>query len=90
MVNPKGKPTYDEGDIIFVDPDVHAEHGMNVVVRLDDQNEATFKKLIIEGERRYLKALNPAWPPENPGQILPINGNATLCGVVMGKWVPEW
>jgi SOS-response transcriptional repressor LexA len=41
--------------------------------------------LIIEGDRKYLKALNPAWPE----QIIEINGNATICGVMIGKWVPE-
>lgn len=43
--------------------------------------EATFKKLIVEGNERYLKALNPAWPEP----IIRINGNATICGVVVFK-----
>lgn len=85
MKNPHGKPSYDAGDIIYVDPKIQAKHGDRVVVRLDDSNEATFKQLIIEGEKRYLKALNPAWPEP----IIEINGNATICGVVMGRWVPE-
>ena len=85
MKNPHGKPSYDDGDIIYVDPNIQAKHGDRVVVRLEDSKEATFKQLIIEGERRYLKALNPAWPEP----IIEINGNATICGVVMGRWVPE-
>ena len=52
-----------------------------VVVRLDDKREATFKKLVVEGDRRHLRALNPAWPEP----IILINGNATLCGVVILK-----
>lgn len=89
MVNPNGRPSYEEGDVIFVDPDRLPNHRDRVIVRLDDENEATFKQLFIEGEKMYLKALNPAWPPENPGEIIPVNGNATICGVVVGKWVVD-
>lgn len=85
MYNPGGEKSYNDGDIIFVDPDRAANHKSMVVVRLDDEEEATFKQLIIEGKRTYLKALNPAWP--NP--IIEVNQNATICGVVIGKWVFE-
>lgn len=80
------EPRYQAGDIIFVDPDARAEHGKHVVVRLDDEREATFKQLVVEGGQRFLRALNPDWP--GPKLIL-IEGNATICGVVIGKWVPE-
>lgn len=85
MYNPEGRPSYAEGDIIFVDPDRDANHGDRVIVRLDDQQEATFKQLLIEDGKKMLKALNPGWKP----RYIPINGNATICGVVIGKWVPE-
>jgi len=85
MENPGGKHSYSDGDIIFVDPDRQSENGSRVVVRLDDNKEATFKQSVIEGEKRYLKALNPAWPEK----IIEINGNATICGVVFGKWTDE-
>lgn len=77
------EPKYQHGDIIFVDPDVPAEHGSNVVVRLDDENQATFKQLVVEDGRKYLRPLNPDWQP----RMIPINGNATICGVAIGKWV---
>ena len=80
------EPKYQDGDIIFVDPGVVAEHGKNVVVRLDDDQEATFKQLVVEGGQKFLRALNPDWPGP---KLIPINGNATICGVVIGKWVPE-
>ena len=51
------EPRYQSGDIIFVDPDAGAEHGKHVVVRLDDEHEATFKQLVIEGGQRFLLAL---------------------------------
>lgn len=85
MANPSGRPSYSDGDIIFVDPDKEANHGDRVIVRLDDHAEATFKQLLIEDGRKLLKALNPEWAP----RYIPINGNATIAGVVIGKWVPE-
>lgn len=81
MENPHSRKSFFDGDIIFVDPEKCADHNSLVVVKLDDSNEATFKQLIIEGEERYLKALNPAWPE----QMIKINGNATICGVVIAR-----
>ncbi|PKG37169.1 LexA family protein [Psychromonas sp. Urea-02u-13] len=72
-------PKFNEGDLIFVDPAVEPTNGKYVVARLDDENEATFKQLIIEGGHKFLKAANPAWPT----QIQPINGNFTIVGVVI-------
>lgn len=85
MFNPAGRPSYADGDIIFVDPSRDAKHGDRVIVRLDDHAEATFKQLLIEDGRKMLKALNPEWSP----RYIQINGNATITGVVIGKWVPE-
>lgn len=79
MFNPHGRPSFHDGDLIFVDPQRDAIHGSLVVVRLEDSTEATFKRLIIEGDKKYLKALNPAWPEP----MIKINGNATICGVVI-------
>lgn len=81
MNNPHGQPSFSAGDLIFVDPDRQWENGSLVVVRLDDDKEATFKKLIVEGRRKYLRPLNPAWPE----QVIEINGNATICGVAIFK-----
>lgn len=85
MYNPMGKHTYSDGDIIFVDPEKDAVNGSRVVVRLEDSKEATFKQLVIEGEKMYLMALNPSWPD----RIIEVKGNATICGVVIGKWTDE-
>jgi len=81
MWNPHGRPSFQDGDLIFVDPDRSAVHGSMVVVRLDDEQEATFKQLVVEGDRRYLRAANPSWPD----RIVQIDGNATICGVVIFK-----
>jgi len=81
MLNPHGRPSFADGDLIYVDPEREAVHGSLVVVRIDGNMEATFKKLVIEGEQKYLRPLNPAWPE----QIIRINGNATICGIVIFK-----
>jgi len=66
-----------EGHCVLVDTGREAKNGSLVVAKLTDANEATFKKLIIDGGQRYLKGLNPAWP------MTPINGNCRIIGVVV-------
>jgi SOS-response transcriptional repressor LexA len=88
MFNPGSKPSFEEGDIGFFDPDVTPQPNTRlmqscVVVRLEDKHDSTFKQLIEEGGRRYLKALNPPWPEP----IIEVNADATICGVAIGKWV---
>ena len=73
------EPKFFDGDLIFVDPEAECIHGSYVVARLDDNNEATFKQLIIESGQKFLKAANPNWPD----QLIPINGNCTLVGKVV-------
>lgn len=75
------EPRFHDGELIFVDPQGEARNKSFVVVRLDDSKEATFKQLIIEGDKRYLKPLNPHWPEP----VIQINGGATICGVVIFK-----
>jgi SOS-response transcriptional repressor LexA len=82
MYNPAGKPSFSEGDIIFCDPERRAINKSLVICRLDDQPEATFKRLLIEDGVKMLEALNPSWPQ----RIIKINGNATICGVVFGRY----
>lgn len=76
MLNPNTGEGFPEGCIIVVDPGVEHQNGHYVVVRLDDSDEATFKQLVIDGSKRYLRPLNPRYP------IIEINGNASICGVV--------
>ncbi|MBL4833625.1 MAG: helix-turn-helix domain-containing protein [Pseudomonas sp.] len=84
MFNPHERRSFRDGDLIFCDPDAQAGNGSMVVVKLDDSQEATFKQLVVEGAERFLKPLNPAWPEP----IIKINGNAHICGVVIGKYEP--
>ncbi len=75
------EPKFHEGELIFVDPNALAGHGKYVVVRLDTSNEATFKQLIVEEGKQYLKALNPDWP----NRIIEVDEEASICGVVVFK-----
>lgn len=80
------EPEYHDGDWIFVDPDRPAENGAHVVVRLEEEYEATFKKLVVdENGHKYLMALNPSWPD----RVIKINGKATIVGVVIFSGKPR-
>ena len=71
-------PRFPDGDYIFVDPDRPAETGGFVVVRRPEGGDATFKQLIEEDGRRFLKAANPDWPE----RIVEVAPGAAVCGVV--------
>lgn len=72
------EPEFPEGAIIIVDPDREPINGSYVVARLDEDMEATFKQLVLDGSRKYLKPLNPRYP------LLEVNGKkVTICGVVI-------
>jgi SOS-response transcriptional repressor LexA len=53
-----------EGTFILVDTEADVQSGKLVIAKLADSNEATFKKLVEDGGRRFLKPLNPAYPIE--------------------------
>jgi len=72
-------PEFLEGDIVVVDPDRRAENGSYIIARLDNEAEATFKQLVIDGGTTYLKPLNPRYP------ILTVETDATIVGVVVSK-----
>ena len=63
MTSPIGQ-TIAEGALILVDTEADATHGKLVIAKLGNSNEATFKKLVEDGGRKYLKPLNPAYPTE--------------------------
>lgn len=65
------------GTLVLFDTGRDAKNGSLVIAKLDDSNEVTFKKLIIDGGKKYLKGLNPVWPP------IEVNGNCTIIGVAI-------
>ncbi|EMJ6797637.1 helix-turn-helix domain-containing protein [Morganella morganii] len=66
-----------EGSLVLVDTGREAINGSLVIAKLTESNEATFKKLVIDGGSMMLRGLNPAWP------IVPVNGNCKIIGVVV-------
>lgn len=77
MTNPYGSPSLPPGSIVIIEPNRAPRHNDIVVARLDDSQEATIKKLIIDGSQKFLKPLNPQYP------VIEINGNCTICGVAV-------
>lgn len=75
-------PDFIPGEIIYVDPLVEPQSGSCVVVRQNGDNEATFKQLMYDGSKKYLKALNPNWPTP----IIEMLPDAVICGVVIGSY----
>ena len=69
-------PSIPEGYLILVDPGLPANNGSLVVAKLTDTNEVTFKKLVIDAGKTYLKPLNPDY------RTIEVNGNCHIVGVV--------
>lgn len=62
--------------LIIVDPDERVTNGSYVLARQNTSSQMVFKQFIIDGNRRYLKPLNPRYP------ITEITPQAIICGVV--------
>lgn len=83
MYNPGHRETFEEGDIILVDPERPAHNGSLVIAMLADSGECTFKKLYQEDGHTMLKALNPNWSP----QYIKLESETQIIGVVFEKQV---
>jgi SOS-response transcriptional repressor LexA len=84
MTNPSGVPSFPEGSVIIVDPSRTEAHGALVVVRFDNESEATFKRYEEDGGSKLLVPLNPSFP------TIPIDRPATFCGVVVSRAEEEF
>ncbi|MFQ6574159.1 LexA family protein [Pseudomonas sp. UM16] len=71
-----------EGMMILVDTEADVTSGKLVIAKLANSGEATFKKLVEDGGRRYLKPLNPEYKMVECGEDCRIIGVAVR---VMGK-----
>jgi SOS-response transcriptional repressor LexA len=76
MTSPVGM-SITEGTLILVDTEADAQSGKLVVAKLADSDQATFKKLVDDGGRCFLKPLNPAYPIEMCAE------NCRIVGVVV-------
>ncbi|MDR8288981.1 helix-turn-helix domain-containing protein, partial [Acinetobacter baumannii] len=76
-------PKFEPGDRIYVNPDYPVfdlKTNDLVIVACAGESEATFKKLIIEGNEKYLEPLNTKWPE----QIIKLTEGCKLVGKVVG------
>jgi SOS-response transcriptional repressor LexA len=83
MTNPGPGRSYPTGCIIFVDPEAEAKAGDRVIARVPRTNEATFKILVSDAGRQYLRPINPQYP------IIDITEETHICGKVVGSFIPE-
>jgi len=79
VVGESMEPVYMAGDVLFVDPNVEAINNDDVIAYLEDEEQATFKRLVLEPGSKRLKALNPEWAP----RYAEINGNCRIVGTVI-------
>ncbi|WP_130470163.1 LexA family protein [Candidatus Magnetaquicoccus inordinatus] len=74
------EPEFHEGEIIIVDPTMPGKHNQFLIARMEGDSLATFKQLIVVGNRTYLKPLNSRYP------LIEIHETLRVCGVVVGKY----
>ena len=68
--------SFPDGGIIIADPDEVAVHGSFVVVSANTDHEAKLRQLMSDGNKKYLKPLNPQYP------IVECTAHAMIYGVV--------
>jgi SOS-response transcriptional repressor LexA len=81
MTSTTGEPSFPHGCVIIIEPDaidaVERMVGRFVIVkRTDHGGEATFKQLVKDAGRFYLKPLNPQY------QMMELEADDVFCGVV--------
>lgn len=81
MFQPMAKISFLPGDIIFIDPKREAISNTYVVTYNINSKTAKFRKLIIDGDNKYLATLNPNWP----NNMVMMDDNTTICGVAIYK-----
>lgn len=69
------EPRFPNGAILIVEPEAEAKSGSFVIMR-QNGTDATFKQLVHDGGRWYLKPVNPRYP------LMELAEDAVLCGVV--------
>lgn len=83
MTNNGPGRSYPAGSVIFVDPELAVNNGDRVIATLPSTNEATFKVLVQDAGKHYLKPINPQYP------IMELTEEMQICGKVIGTFTPE-
>lgn len=82
MTSPVG-PSFPEGFLILVAPEIEPRSGQFIVAKLIDSNEATFKQFIRDSGAYYLKPLNPSFP------TTPMDDAWVVVGTVVDGKMPK-
>jgi SOS-response transcriptional repressor LexA len=77
--------TFDDGNLIFVDPEATPRAECGVVLTLDGQKQPILRWMVSEGENRYIRALNPDHP-DRALQALP--SGTIIHGIVIARLEP--
>ena len=73
-------PEFSVGEIIIVDPNVKPYSGCCVVVRVGKDSATTFKQLVVDGGRTFLKPYNERYPISDVTDVV-----YQILGVVVQK-----
>lgn len=71
------EPEFNDGHVIIIDPAMSAQHGAYVIIDYD--GETIFRQFVIEGERKFLKAVNASYP------LVELIGQYSIRGVVVQR-----
>lgn len=77
-------PRIRNGEVVIVDPDRPPDPGKYVVAKRHSDSKVTLKQLSIAEGEYFLKPGNPNWPEP----IIKVDGDWSICGVVIGKYDP--
>lgn len=77
MTSSSGEESFPENTLIVLDPEREAAPGDFVIARQRAGAELTFKQLVRDAGRLYLKPLNPQYP------MVELGADGVLCGVLI-------
>lgn len=78
-------PYFLPNDRLYVNPDLEAGNEDLVIAMCNDDSEATFKQLIIEGGQKYLVPLNKDWLG---AKVINLDETCSIKGVVVSSVRP--
>lgn len=67
-------PQFLEGSLLYIDPNIIAGNGSYVIACPESPAHPTFKRLIRDGSRVFLKPINPTYPMTTIGPETPFYG----------------
>lgn len=77
-------PVIQDGEVVIVDPDKSPDSGKFVVAKRHSDGHVTLKQLKYSEGEPYIEAANENWPD----RIIKVDGDWSICGVVVGKYQP--